>query len=115
MGMVWLRVVRRPRLLDPRHFLQYCFRTEEQVQQARKILKEIAASGEVPDSEWRRFLVSSPGLYTKVMRALREFGLVEKREGRFALSKEFSASLRRFADYWEAVYESVKRGEPVDF
>ncbi|MEM1658256.1 MAG: hypothetical protein QXK94_04395 [Candidatus Jordarchaeales archaeon] len=113
--MVWIRVVRRPRLLDPRHFLQYCFRTEEQVQQARKILREIAARGEVPDSEWRCFLISSPGLYTKVMKALRELGLVEKRERRFVLSKEFSASLRRLADYWEELYESVKRGEVVEF
>ncbi len=113
--MVWLRIVRRPRLIDPRHFLQYCFRTEEQVQQARKILREIVASGEVPDSEWRRFLVSSPGLYTKVMKALRELGLVEKREGRFMLSREFSATLRRLADYWDGVYESARRGEMVEF
>ena len=113
--MPMLRVVRRPTLIDPRHFLQYCFRTEEQVRQARKILSEIARRGSVPDREWECFLVSSRGLYTKVMRTLREFGLVEKREGRFTLSREFSASLRRMADYWDGVYESVKRGEPVEF
>jgi DNA-binding IscR family transcriptional regulator len=62
-----------------------------QAEQAAKILNEIIkADGVVPDSDWAQFVYTSRGLYVKVMRKLRDVGLVEKRMGEYRLVKDFS-------------------------
>jgi hypothetical protein len=92
--------------------LRYVFTTEMQVEQAAKILNEIVeANGIVSDSEWRRFVMSSRGLYVKVMRKLRDVGLVEKRMGEFRLANDFSSSLGKMADYWTQIVSSYQGGD----
>ncbi|MFX0108193.1 MAG: hypothetical protein ACFE7R_07910 [Candidatus Hodarchaeota archaeon] len=110
--MAKIEIVRRPSLITPRHLLRYVFNTEMQVEQAAKILNEIMISdGVVPDSEWNRFVVSSRGLYVKVMRKLRDVGLVEKRMGDFRLASEFSGALGKMADYWTQIMGSYTTGD----
>jgi hypothetical protein len=72
-----------------------------QTEQAAKILNEIIkADGVVPDSDWEQFVYTSRGLYVKVMRKLRDVGLVEKRMGEYRLVKDFSSALEKMAKYW---------------
>lgn len=99
--MAKLRFVHRPKLTDLSDFLRYHFNTDEQVEQAQKILTMLKKEKEIADTEWRKFVVQSVGLYTKVMRTLRDFGLVEKRNGYFQLSKEYIYSLKKMITYWE--------------
>ncbi|MFW9799639.1 MAG: hypothetical protein ACFFD9_04335 [Candidatus Thorarchaeota archaeon] len=83
-----------------------------QVEQAAKILNQIVESnGIVPDSDWRRFVMSSRGLYVKVMRKLRDVGLVEKRMGEFRLANDFSNSLGKMAEYWTQIVSSYQGGD----
>ncbi|MHA2208464.1 MAG: hypothetical protein ACXABV_04790 [Candidatus Thorarchaeota archaeon] len=110
--MTKIQIVRRPSLISPRHLLRYVFTTEMQVEQAAKILNEIVQSdGVVTDSDWRRFVLSSRGLYVKVMRKLRDTGLVEKRMGEFRLANDFSSSLGKMADYWTQIVGSFQGGD----
>ena len=110
--MAKIHIVRRPSLISPRHLLRYVFTTEMQVEQAAKILNEIVeANGIVSDSEWRRFVMSSRGLYVKVMRKLRDVGLVDKRMGEFRLANDFSSSLGKMADYWTQIVSSYQGGD----
>ncbi|MBS3795678.1 MAG: hypothetical protein KGY80_12310 [Candidatus Thorarchaeota archaeon] len=105
-------LVRRPSLISPKHLLRYLFFTEMQVDQAAKILNTIIESdGVVPDSEWRRFVLSSRGLYVKVMRKLRDLGLVEKEMGKYRLSGRFSRALTNIAEYWNEIRKSFKKGD----
>ena len=111
-SMTKIQIVRRPTLISPRHLLRYVFTTEMQVEQAAKILNEIVKSeGVVNDDEWRRFVLSSRGLYVKVMRKLRDTGLVEKRMGEFRLANDFSNSLGKMADYWTQIVGSFQSGD----
>lgn len=83
-----------------------------QVEQAAKILNEIIASnGNISDSEWERFVLSSRGLYVKVMRKLRDVGLIEKRKGEFSIANDFSSSLNKLSSYWAAIKESFDEGD----
>ncbi len=110
--MAKIDLVRRPSLIQPNHLLRYVFFTEMQVNQAAKILNEIMSSnGMVPDSEWENFVLSSRGLYVKVMRKLRDVGLVEKRMGEYRLAKDFSSALGKISKYWEDIVESYKEGD----
>ncbi|MCF2138145.1 MAG: hypothetical protein K9W43_13015 [Candidatus Thorarchaeota archaeon] len=105
-------LVRRPSLITPRHLLRYVFFTEMQVEQASKILNEIVRNGGVvPDSEWERFVLSSRGLYVKVMRKLRDVGIVEKRMGQYRLTKDLSHSLSKIAQYWNEIVDSFQAGD----
>jgi len=107
-----INITRRPTLITPRHLLRYIFFTEMQVEQASKILNEIIRNGGVvPDSEWERFVLSSRGLYVKVMRKLRDVGIVEKRMGQDRLTKDLSRSLERIAGYWSEIVDSFHAGD----
>ena len=110
--MVKIDLVRRPTLISPRHLLRYVFFTEAQVDQASKILNEIVQSnGTVSDKEWEKFVLTSRGLYVKVMRKLRDAGIVEKRMGEYRIAKEFSGSLDKIARYWSDVVDSFGQGD----
>ncbi len=107
-----IRIVRRPSLLAPRYLLRYIFFTEQQVEQAAKILNEIIkADGAVPDSEWERLMLSSRGLYVKVRKKLIDVGLIEKRNNTFRLSKDFSKALEKMANYWLSIVEEFEGGD----
>ncbi|MFW9850575.1 MAG: hypothetical protein ACFFF4_15695 [Candidatus Thorarchaeota archaeon] len=109
-------LVRRPSLISPRHLLRYIFFTEMQVEQAAKILNEIvSAKGIVPDSDWERFVISSRGLYVKVMRKLRDVGLVEKKAGKYGLANDFSSALNKLSKYWGDIMKEFKEGGQIEF
>ncbi|MCK5302964.1 MAG: hypothetical protein KAJ96_07480 [Candidatus Thorarchaeota archaeon] len=110
--MTKIEIVRRPSLISPRHLLRYIFFTEMQVEQAAKILNEIVkADGVIPDSDWQQFVYTSRGLYVKVMRKLRDVGLVEKRMGEYRLVKDFSSALEKMAKYWADIVSSFNDGD----
>ena len=110
--MTKIDMVRRPSLISPRHLLRYVFFTEMQVEQAAKILNEIIQSdGVVPDSDWERFVYSSRGLYVKVIRKLRDVGLVEKRMGEYRITKDFASSLGKVSNYWSELVDSFGDGD----
>jgi hypothetical protein len=110
--MAKIDLVRRPSLISPRHLLRYIFFTEMQVEQAAKILNTIMQkSGVVKDSEWSTFVLSSRGLYVKVMRKLRDVGLVEKRMGEFRLASDFSSALSKLSKYWSDIVNSFGEGD----
>ena len=110
--MVKIDLVRRPSLISPKHLIRYVFFTEMQVEQASKILNEIVnADGVVPDSDWERFVLSSRGLYVKVMRKLRDVGLVEKRMNQYRLVKDFSSALEKMSKYWSDIVDSFSGGD----
>ncbi|NHI90237.1 MAG: hypothetical protein EAX87_11995 [Candidatus Thorarchaeota archaeon] len=110
--MAKIDLVRRPSLISPRHLLHYIFFTEAQVEQASKILNTIMKKdGVVKDSDWEIFKISSRGLYVKVMRKLRDVGLVEKRMGEFRLAEDFSKAMTKLADYWSQIVKSFGEGD----
>ncbi len=110
--MAKIDLVRRPSLISPRHLLRYIFFTEMQVEQAAKILNTIMQkNGVVKDSEWGIFVLSSRGLYVKVMRKLRDVGLVEKRMGEFRLANDFSNALSKLSKYWSDIVNSFGEGD----
>ncbi len=110
--MAKIDLVRRPSLIQPTHLLRYVFFTEMQVSQAAKILNEIMSSnGVVSDSDWERFVLSSRGLYVKVMRKLRDVGLVEKRMGEYRMAKDFASALTKLSKYWADIVESYNEGD----
>jgi len=110
--MAKIEVVRRPSLITPRHLLRYIFFTDMQVDQASKILNTLMKKkGKIKDSQWQSFVLTSRGLYVKVMRKLRDVGLVEKAEGEFLLSGNFSQSLEKLAESWTNIIEAHKSGD----
>ncbi|MHA1943063.1 MAG: hypothetical protein ACW96M_01575 [Candidatus Thorarchaeota archaeon] len=110
--MAKIDLVRRPSLISPRHMLRYIFFTEMQVEQAAKILNTIMKKdGVVNDSEWGIFVLSSRGLYVKVMRKLRDVGLVEKRMGEFRLASDFSSAMGKLSKYWSDIVTSFSEGD----
>lgn len=112
-----IRLVKRPQLLTPSHFLRYILRTELQVEVARALLRVIGRGG-WNSRKWRRFCEENnvkPGIYSKVIKNLRSAGLVEKRGMYYYLSSDFHVALRKLADYWETVYDTARRGEAVEF
>jgi hypothetical protein len=83
-----------------------------QVEQAAKILNEIMKrDNKVMDSEWKSFVISSRGLYVKVMRKLRDVGLVEKNLGVFRLSSGFSDSLTKLSEKWSELMDAYSEGD----
>jgi hypothetical protein len=110
--MAKINLVRRPSLVSPRHFLRYIFFTEKQVEQATKILDVIVRHhGEMQDSEWRKLVLSSRGLYVKVMRKLRDVGIIKKDLGSFKLSNDFSNALGKLASYWLDTLRTFESGD----
>ena len=110
--MTKIELVRRPSLISPKHLLRYIFFTEMQVDQAAKILNElIKQDGKIPDSDWQVFVLTSRGLYVKVMRKLRDAGLVDKKLGEFSLSENFSRSMNQLAEYWSQIIRSFESGD----
>ena len=110
--MAKIELVKRPSLISPRHLLRYIFFTEMQVDQAAKILNElIEKDGKIPDSEWQIFVLTSRGLYVKVMRKLRDAGLIEKKMGEFSLSENFSRAMSQLAEYWLQIIRSFESGD----
>ena len=99
--MAKIRFAKRFVLTDLDAFLRYLMNTEEQVTQAKHILELLQKKKEIPDKDWKVFVIHSVGLYTKVMKRLRDLGLVEKRNGYFSLSREFIYSLKKLIGYWE--------------
>ncbi|MEM4735132.1 MAG: hypothetical protein QXS20_05380, partial [Candidatus Thorarchaeota archaeon] len=92
--------------------LRYIFFTEMQVEQAAKILNTIMErDGVMPDTDWERLMLSSRGLYVKVMKKLRDAGLVEKRSGEFRLSRDFAYALGKMAQYWTEIVDSFGAGD----
>ncbi|MGQ4911326.1 MAG: hypothetical protein ACP6KW_04075 [Candidatus Thorarchaeota archaeon] len=111
--MAKIDLVKRPYLHSPRHLLRYVFFTEMQVEQAAKILNAIMDNdNKIPDSEWEdKFLLSSRGLYVKVMRKLRDVGLVEKELGNYKLSKAFADALSKIATKWYELLQGYQEGD----
>ncbi len=110
--MAKIEVVKRPSLITPRHLLRYIFFTDMQVDQASKILNILMRKkGKIKDSQWHSFLLTSRGLYVKVMRKLRDVGFVEKSEGEFLLSENFSKSLNKLAESWTNIIQAHKDGD----
>lgn len=110
--MAKINLVRRPSLVSPKHFLRYVFFTEMQVEQAAKILDVIIKRhGEMPDSKWRELVLSSRGLYVKVMRKLRDVGIIKKDLGSFKLSEDFSNALGKLASYWLDTLRTFRQGD----
>ncbi|MGY5873403.1 MAG: hypothetical protein RTV72_14220 [Candidatus Thorarchaeota archaeon] len=99
-------------MITPRHLLRYIFFTEMQIEQASKILNILMKKeGKVNDSEWKSFVLTSRGLYVKVMRKLRDTGLVEKSEGQFRLSENFSQSLIKLSESWANIISAYENGD----
>ncbi|MGY5879705.1 MAG: hypothetical protein RTV31_05615 [Candidatus Thorarchaeota archaeon] len=110
--MAKIEVVRRPSLITPKHLLRYIFFTEMQIDQASKILNVLMKKkGRINDSQWQSFVLTSRGLYVKVMRKLRDVGLVEKSAGEFFLSENFAQSLSKLADSWTSIIQAHKNGD----
>jgi len=112
-----IRLVKRPELLSPAHFLRYILRTEMQVDVARRILERIGRDG-WDCREWRRLCSEEgikQGMYSKVIKQLSRAGLLEKRGFYYFLSKDFTIAMRRMAEYWKTLVEAVDRGERVNF
>ncbi|MBN2230967.1 MAG: hypothetical protein JW779_15385 [Candidatus Thorarchaeota archaeon] len=110
--MAKIELVRRPSLISPRHLLRYIFFTEMQVEQASAILNLLMKNdGKMPDSDWEKFVLTSRGLYVKVMRKLRDVGLVEKRMGDFSICEDFSTAMKKLADYWSNIMQSYGEGD----
>lgn len=114
--MAKIEVVRRPSLVTPTHLLQYIFFTEMQIKQASKILNTLMKKkGKLEDSQWQSFVLSSRGLYVKVMKKLRDVGLVEKSGGVFYLSSNFSESLIKLAEFWSNILDVYEKDKSVEF
>ena len=110
--MAKIEVVRRPSLITPRHLLRYIFFTDMQIEQASKILNVLMKKkGRVSDSQWQSFVLTSRGLYVKVMRKLRDVGLVEKSKSEFCLSENFAQSLNKLAESWTNIIQAQKDGD----
>ncbi len=110
--MAKIELVRRPSLISPKHLLRYVFFTEMQVEQAARILNTLIANdGKMPDTDWERFVLSSRGLYVKVMRKLRDVGMVEKKMGNFSICQDFSHAVTKLAEYWTQIVESHSEGD----
>ncbi len=110
--MAKIELVRRPSLISPRHLLRYVFFTEMQVEQAAKILNTLMVNdGKMPDSEWEKFVLSSRGLYVKVMRKLRDVGMVEKKMGNFTICEDFSRAMSKLSEYWNELVKSHGEGD----
>ena len=110
--MAKIEVVRRPSLITPRHLLRYIFFTDMQVDQASKILNVLMKKkGRINDSQWESFMLTSRGLYVKVMRKLRDVGLVEKSKGEFSLSENFVLSLNKLSESWANIIQAHKDGD----
>ncbi len=110
--MAKINVVRRPSLISPRHFLRYIFFTEMQVEQAVKILDVIVRNqGELMDNQWQQLVLSSRGLYVKVMRKLRDVGIVKKDLGKFKLSTDFSTALSKLSAFWLDTTRAFEAGD----
>ena len=114
--MAKIEVVRRPSLITPRHLLRYIFFTDMQVDQASKILNVLMKKkGRINDTQWESFVLTSRGLYVKVMRKLRDVGLVEKSKGEFSLSENFVLSLNKLSESWENIIQAHKDGDSIKF
>ncbi|MCJ7817384.1 MAG: hypothetical protein MUP60_00905 [Candidatus Thorarchaeota archaeon] len=110
--MAKIEIVRRPSLVSPRHLLRYIFFTEMQIDQASKILNILMKKkGKIDDSQWNTFVLTSRGLYVKVMRKLRDVGLIEKSEGEFFLSENFSQSLSKLSESWTNILQAHQNGD----
>jgi transcription initiation factor IIE alpha subunit len=110
--MAKINLVRRPSLVSPRHFLRYIFFTELQIDQAAKILDIIMKHhGELEDSRWEELVLTSRGLYVKVMRKLRDVGIIKKDLGKFKLSNDFSNALGKLASYWLDTLRAYETGD----
>lgn len=97
-----LNIVKRPKITGLEDFLRYFFKTEAQVTQAEKIIILLKKEKEIPVKKWDKFLLPnrSVGLYGKVMRRLRDFGLVQKKEDYFMLSRDFLTAMKKISEYW---------------
>ena len=114
--MAKIEVVKRPSLITPRHLLRYIFFTEMQIDQASKILNTLMKKkGKIEDKQWQTFVLTSRGLYVKVMRKLRDVGLVEKSDGEFYLSDNFSDSLNKLAESWSNILRVYEKDKTVKF
>ena len=114
--MAKIDVVRRPSLITPRHLLRYIFFTEMQIDQASKILNILMKKkGRISDTQWQSFVLTSRGLYVKVMRKLRDVGFVEKSDGEFLLSENFSQSLIKLAESWRNIIQAYENGDKIKF
>ena len=114
--MVKIEIVKRPSLENESVFLNYLFSTKMQVNQAARILNIIQAETDpIPESRWEEFVLSSRGLYIKVMRKLRDLGLVEKELGHYRLSDQFSVALEKIASFWRAALELDAKGNSIEW
>jgi hypothetical protein len=87
-----------------------------QIDQASKILNTLMKEkGRIKDSQWQSFVLTSRGLYVKVMRKLRDVGIVEKSDGEYSLSTNFSQSLNKLAEFWTNIIQAHKNGDKIKF
>ena len=83
-----------------------------QIEQASKILNTLLKKkGRINDSQWRSFVLTSRGLYVKVMRKLRDVGIIDKLDGEFVLSENFSQSLNKIAESWTNIVQAHRNGD----
>ena len=106
--MAKIDLIKRPSLIQPKHLLRYVFFTEMDNKILNTIMKK---DNSVNESDWQVFVLSSPGLYVKVMRKLRDVGLVSKDKGVFKISKDFSIAISKMAEYWKNIVESYEEGD----
>jgi len=87
-----------------------------QIDQASKILNTLMKKkGKLEDTKWQTFVLTSRGLYVKVMKKLRDVGLVEKSNGVFYLSDNFSQSLNKLAEFWSNILIVYEKDKSVEF
>jgi len=112
--MIKIRASKRPEFPTWLHFLRCFCRTEAQVSQCLDILQSIIDSDNYfPSDEWKSVPKSSVGMYTKCLGILRENGLIEKKDGHYALSRDLMISLEKIIDRWRELVNAVERGEKI--
>ena len=99
-------------LVEPEDFLSLIFWDKKYLVYDAKRILEMVGRGEVSRDKWREVIDKlgiSHNRYYRILRRLRQFGLVEKGEwGEYRISRRFSSNLRRIAEYWDSYSERLK-------
>lgn len=112
--MIKIHASKRPEFPTWLHFLRCFCRTEAQVTQCLDILQCIIDNDNYfPADDWKNVPKSSVGMYTKCLGILRESGLIEKRNGHYALGRDLLISLEKITDRWRELINAVERGEKI--
>ncbi len=78
------------------------------------ILQAVVDSGnDFAADRWAEVEASSVGMYTKCLRLLRDNGLLEKKDGRYHLSRDMVYSLEKVPTKWNELVTVVEKGERI--